>query len=239
MHRVKLYATKLFSDWYRAVEKEFIKQLTPADTLVDLGCGDGVLTKKFSKIAGSRTVIGVDAMSSSKKVKVIRGNLNDRLPLQTGVYDAVVSHFSLEHLYNTGMFISETKRILKKGGYTLVATDNMSAWANVFSLLLGYQPFSTTNGIARRAIGNPFALRSVGNEHLDKVGDKKWREAGMYSHNKVLSYRGLIESYQEYGFSVDCVTGVGYLPFTGFLSKLFSSLDKAHTHFLILKATKQ
>lgn len=237
---IKQYASKIFTDWGNTVTEMFVSLVEKANNVVDLGCGDGEFSLRLAKKAHAKNIVGIDAFNMSKKIKVIQANLNKKLPLKKDEFDAVFSHFSLEHLYNTGVFISESHRILKKGGYTLVATDNMSSWANIIALLLGFQPFSTTSGIAKRAIGNPLALRSNFEDVIDTGVNKEWRKIGEYSHNKVLSYtyRALIEAYQEYGFIIEKTIGVGYLPFMGKLSRLLAKLDKRHAHLLILKARK-
>jgi len=235
---LKDIATKIFNDWGNAEVKAYLTLIDKSDNLVDLGCGDGKLTMRSAREAHAKRIVGVDYLNMSKCLKVVKVNLNQDLPLKNKDFDLVLSHFSLEHLYNTGVFVSETYRILKKGGYTLVGTDNMSSWANVISLLLGFQPFSTTSGIAKRAIGNPFAIRTNFEDAIDVGVNKEWRKSGEYSHNKVLSYQGLVDVYKEYGFIIEKVVGIGYFPFTGFLSRVLANLDKRHAHFLILKARK-
>lgn len=228
---LKNYASKVFSGWMREEHKAFLSLLEKGDSLCDLGCGDGKLTKIYATKAKAKQVIGVDRFGKSEKIKTIKSDLNKKLPLKGASFDIVISHYSLEHLYNVGLFISESHRILKKGGITLVATDNMAAWPNVVSLVLGFQPFSTTTGIGQRAIGNPFALRASLDDIQGEGINAKWRGFGEYSHNKVLSYQALIDSYKECGFDIEQVIGVGYFPFGGFISKILANLDKRHAHF--------
>ncbi len=204
--------------------------------LLDLGCGDGKLTLSFAEKAGATTVVGVESgkikdLINKKKIKIISANLNHKLPFKDSYFDVVISHFSLEHLYNVDVFISETYRILKKGGYVLVATDNLSSWANIVSLIMGWQPFTTAYGVARRSLGNPF---SIGGDFVVDDGDS----LGELSHNKVLAYKMLIDVYKEYGFKVEEVKGIGYFPFYGSISDFFCSIDARHSHLLLLKAKK-
>lgn len=172
-----------------------------------------------------------------KGINVVIGNLNQKLPFPDNSFDVIISHFSLEHLYNSGLFISETYRVLKKGGYTVVATDNLSAWPNIIALIFGWQPFSTAGGVGKRPLGNPLALRA-GTMGEDLKISERLEEIGEFSHNKVMSYQMLLDSYKEYKFTIEKIIGVGYFPFSGFLSKLFCKLDARHSHLLILKARK-
>jgi SAM-dependent methyltransferase len=236
---IKNFAGSMFLSWGKSELREFIKQLEEKKRckIVDLGCGDGRLTKVFARKCKASFVVGVEAGAIRKKIinhkmKIISANLNKKLPLPSNTFDAVISHFSIEHLYDSGIFISETKRILRKGGYTVVATDNLSSWPNIIALLFGWQPFSTASGITERALGNPFALRSEQSLGSD------CSELGELSHNKVMAYKMLIDAYKEFGFKIEKVIGVGYFPASGKIANILGSLDKRHSHFLILKARK-
>lgn len=236
---LKKYAFFIFSKAWTQEENQiflsFIKK-KPGSSLVDLGCGDGRLTLLFAEKAKASTAIGVESgkikrFINNKKIKIVSANLNHPLPFKDNSFDIVISHFSLEHLYNIDVFIKETRRILKKGGYTLVATDNLASWPNILSLIMGWQPFTTTYGVASKPLGNPFA---VGGDFQVEEGDS----IGELSHNKVLAYQMLGDAYREYGFKVKFITGVGYFPFYGFLSRFFCKIDTRHAHLLIMKAYK-
>lgn len=236
---LKKYAFFIFSQsWTQEENKAFLSLISKKNgsSLVDLGCGDGRLTLLFADKAKAEKIVGVEPgkikrFINNKKIKVISANLNHPLPFKDNSFDIVVSHFSLEHLYNIDVFIKESKRILKKGGYTLVATDNLASWPNILALIMGWQPFTTTYGVANKSLGNPFA---VGGDFEIEEGDS----IGELSHNKVLAYQMLGDAYREYGFRVKSITGVGYFPFYGALSRLFCKIDKRHAHLLIIKAYK-
>lgn len=237
---LKKYAKFIFEKkWTQEENDAFLSLITPKKNskLVDLGCGDGRLTLLFAEKAKANGITGVESgeikrLINSKKIKVVSANLNHPLPFKDNSFDIVVSHFSLEHLYNTDVFIKETRRILKKGGYTVVATDNLASWPNILSLLAGWQPFSSAYGVADKPLGNPFAGSG---DFVVEEGDS----LGELSHNKVLSYQTIHEAYVEYGFKVNKMLGVGYFPFFGALSRFFCSFDARHAHLLLIKATKK
>jgi SAM-dependent methyltransferase len=216
-----------------------LSQVEKADSMVDLGCGDGKLTKLIARKAKAKTVTGFDSLPIKNSFKIVKGNLNQKFPFKNNSFDMALSHYSLEHLYNSGLFISETHRILKKGGYTIVATDNLSSWPTILALMCGFQPFSLADGICKRSVGNPLALRAKFGEIVcDTTNDQDWRLSGEWSHNKVLSYQALVDAYREYGFKIEKVIGVGYFPFGGIMSKVMANIDKRHAHFLVIKARK-
>jgi len=106
--------------------------------------------------------------------------------------------------------------------------------------VMGWQPFSTTMGVGKRALGNPLALRAgdfMGGAEIENL--EEWRLAGKYSHNKVLAYQMLKDAFTEYGFKDVRVFGVGYVPFYGAVSKFFCSIDPRHAHLLVMKASKK
>jgi SAM-dependent methyltransferase len=247
---LKTYGGNLFAGWgeeEREVLLEMVDQ-QKGGKMADLGCGDRTITQLVASKMKPGEVIGMEAIDikNPKKIKnfkLVKGDLNQLLPLQDEYFDVVISHFSLEHLYNSGLFIKECHRILKPGGYTVVATDNLATWPNIIALIMGWQPFSSTHGIALGALGNPLALRSGGHGGVDvekelTYDSEEWRKSGEWSHNKVLAYRMLRESYEEFGFTVEEIRGAGYFPFSGFLSRFLAKLDPRHSHLLVLKARK-
>ncbi len=234
---LKKQAFKVFSgDWTKEENETFISliETNPGCSLVDLGSGEGRLTKLFAKKAKATKVVGVEGGPLPKgksAITFVRSDINHKLPFKNGQFDVVISHFSLEHLYNTGLFLQESRRILKKGGYMLIATDNLANWMNVAALIMGWQPFVSTYGVSSRMLGNPMA---VGGSFIVK----DLSLLGLLSHNKVLSYQMIIDALKEYGFEVEDVRGIGYLIFGGWISKLLCRLDVRHSHLLIAKARK-
>ncbi|MEW6570932.1 MAG: class I SAM-dependent methyltransferase, partial [Nitrospirota bacterium] len=134
----------------------------------------------------------------------------------------IVSNQVIEHLINTDTFCEMIFRILKKGGYSIIATENISYYANIFALLLGYQAFSQ-NISDRFHVGNPLSSFS-GKEFTDKFS----------THKRIFSIRGLPAFLEKYGFKIEAVLGAGFAPLPSF----FSRINKIHSRFIIVKARK-
>lgn len=102
-----------------------------AKTLIDLGCGDGVLTANIGtrglKVMGTdidldrvRKAVSHSASGESYAVSDVM-----RPPFRAGSADIVLIHHVIEHLEgNDGNVLSECYRLLKGGGYLIVGVPN-------------------------------------------------------------------------------------------------------------------
>lgn len=107
--------------------------LSGGETVVDIGCGNGLLTKEIARAIGQNgRVIGVDpshnmrTLASTRCAALpsvqIRDGLADALPLQDGEADKAVAVQVLEYLHDIPSAILETNRVLRVGG-RFVAVD--------------------------------------------------------------------------------------------------------------------
>ncbi|MBW7957580.1 MAG: class I SAM-dependent methyltransferase [Deltaproteobacteria bacterium] len=219
----------------RAVEQNLANILglierDPNAVLLDCGCDDGALTRRFAAKAETTKVHGIEinpagiAGAAGNGINAEPADLNGRLPFDDGSFDVVSANQIIEHLHNTEMFLDEIYRVLKKGGYALISTENLASWHNIAALLMGWQPFSLTNVSARYlGIGNPLAL------HRGKsISHEAWQ------HLRVFSFRGLKELFELKGFRVEKLLGAGYFPLPGF----FAAVDPRHAAFLTAKIRK-
>lgn len=197
--------------------------------LLDLGCYDGLWTVQVAEKMQTKKISGLEIIEEKAQiaeksgVKVTLGNLNDKLSFDK-TFDVIHSNQVIEHLKNTDLFISEIYRLLKPGGYTIISTENLASWHNIFSLVLGFEPFSLVNCTSKTAaVGNPLAPQS-GNE----------LEFEYLQHHKVFTLRGLKELLVLFGFKIEKVLGAGYYPF----GNLFCGIDPNHSAFITIKARK-
>lgn len=107
--------------------------LTEGDVVVDVGCGNGLLTEEIARAVGpTGRVIGIDpspdmrAPASKRCASFattrIEDGLADDLPLRDGEVDKAVAVQVLEYLPDVPAAISEAYRVLRKGG-RFVAVD--------------------------------------------------------------------------------------------------------------------
>ncbi len=107
--------------------------LAEGDTVVDIGCGNGLLTEEIARAIGNAgKVIGVDPSADMRAPASarcagfpsaqIKEGLADELPLQDGEADKAVAVQVLEYLSDIPSAIREAHRVLCVGG-RFVAVD--------------------------------------------------------------------------------------------------------------------
>lgn len=197
---------------------------------LDLGCDDGILTMKMAEKIGTKNIFGVEIVderikqAESKGIIVKNFDLNGKFEFENESMDVIHANQVMEHLYNADNFLGEIQRILKKGGYAIISTENASSWCNIFAGIMGWQIFSLTNFSSKKqGIGNPLALHRGGNSHLES-----------WNHIRIYNIRGLKEYFEAFGFKVEAICGAGYFPLWGGLG----NIDKTHCHFMIFKIKK-
>ncbi len=122
--------------WTRMVEAR-LRLLPPArrDTLVDLGCGTGLLTIALMSAGGFRQCLSVDLSAAMLRalravlaregvsgVRTARADVT-RLPLADGSVDCVAGNSMLHHLPDVPAFLREVHRVLRPGGVLLLSHE--------------------------------------------------------------------------------------------------------------------
>jgi SAM-dependent methyltransferase len=232
---LRTYAQGLYVDSERMNEENMRRQLASASRLrdvVDLGCGDGRVTKALTDGLGITALRAVEgygpyrAAATARGIDAIDADLEQRLPFADDTFDAVVSNQVIEHLADTDTFVAEIRRVLRSGGVAVIATENMASWHNIGALLLGFQPFSSSNYSRERyPLGNPVGL------HAD---EGMTLPDGML-HRRIFTGRALRELVAAHGLEVVDLRGAGYHPFPPGLGRI----DVMHSHFISIAARKR
>lgn len=206
-------------------------EANPKAKLLDLGCNDGKWTIKLAQKAKTNNIYGLDIVNPRLKqagklgIETKQADLNQKLPYQSNSFDIVHANQVIEHLNNTDLFISEIYRILKKGAYAVISTENLASWHNIFALVLGFMPFSLTNVTMKTAdLGNPLAPNY----------NKDFYESSSWQHQRVFTIHGLSHLFKLHGFKIEKVLGSGYYPF----GNLLANIDKKHCAFITFKIRK-
>lgn len=106
-------------------------RVTPADNVLDVACGPGIISCALAAVA--REVTGFDLVpamldearkrQNSMRLKNLEWKLGDagRLPFGDATFDLVVSRYSFHHLLDPGAVLGEMARVCRPGGRVAVA----------------------------------------------------------------------------------------------------------------------
>ena len=122
----KYWHSKRFSEVLKVIKRV-------QGPVLDIGCHGGTFTKVILKKVGGSKIYGIDISKSA--IKEAQNKISDgvfsagdaqNLPYEANFFEAVFCLEILEHVDNPKAVIYEIKRVLKKGGYSviLVPTDN-------------------------------------------------------------------------------------------------------------------
>lgn len=119
----------------------------PKGELLDVGCGDGRVGRRFAAL-GHR-VSGIDAAEenvTAARAAGIDARLGDAslpLPYDAERFDVVYSGELIEHLFDTRAFVTELARVTRRGGTVIITTPNLAHLPDRLRLLLGGTPAQT------------------------------------------------------------------------------------------------
>jgi ubiquinone/menaquinone biosynthesis C-methylase UbiE len=145
---------------------ELVRALGEVGDALDLGCGDGRLTRELR----ARSVVGADVSVvalARAQARVIDGRFvriepDQPLPFDDGSFDLVLCAETLEHVRDVQLLLSEVRRVLRPEGKLAVTTPSHSratalklvarGWEREFDPLSPHLRFFTKRSL-RRLLG--------------------------------------------------------------------------------------
>lgn len=134
------------------------KYLTPGQTFLDLGCGEGTgyfaLSDRYQRIIGidiapSRLALAkkkVDSQFSDLKHKFLflQHNLDETLPLKSESVDAINCVAVIEHVFEVFDLVKECYRVLKPCGEIVAEVPNIAYLRHRLKILVGVLPATSS-----------------------------------------------------------------------------------------------
>lgn len=190
----------------RSVEKDAIilgqsLEYNPMAKLLDVGCGDGIRTMRWAKVIGTMDITGLDAKNFGVPFKFIEGRVDKGFPLDDESFDVIITHHVIEHVADTDLFVSELYRVLRRGGYAIVATPNLASGLFIVELILNKQP-------KWAHVSDFFFVRG----YSDKGGysGRLLQKHIGFLHRRLFTKQGLMALLTHYGFEVEYTRRFGY-----------------------------
>lgn len=163
---------------YNKEKIKSLKQFFPKHKdILDLGCGNGEITKLLSK---ENKVIGADVSEEAiencraKGLTCVLIDFQERLPYKNDSFDFVFLLETLEHVFDTESLLKEIKRILKKDGTFIISVPNVGQLSNrirfFFDMELNYVEvkiqaghirFFTKNSIEKLLTDSGFKINKI------------------------------------------------------------------------------
>ena len=138
------YPAQPATAFWRAIEIEALAGCDISGGLgLDLGCGDGILTKILLDRIGPRHLVGIDLDPSETKAARrfpfydrVHTNSADSIPEPDETFDFVLANSVLEHIPPLEGAMDEVRRVLKPGGQFFFTVPAPGFHANVFGSVL-------------------------------------------------------------------------------------------------------
>lgn len=111
--------------------------LTPHSEVLDLGCGSGANLKRlrslnlpFAHYTGADLTSAMLAKRKGRSPAASSFILSDvyRLPLQANSFDVILSTWMFSHLIHPSQVVSEARRLLRPGGWLIIACFIRPGW---------------------------------------------------------------------------------------------------------------
>jgi 2-polyprenyl-6-hydroxyphenyl methylase/3-demethylubiquinone-9 3-methyltransferase len=136
-------------DYYETplISKDLIKiikniEFTNKKSYLDVGCGNGSITKKLSHFFKSTTGIDLSSQGIEQAKKVNNTNieflnLGLELLIKKRKFDFVSAIEVIEHQYDPYLFIKQLAQVTSDNGYVLISTPYHGYFKNLFIALFG------------------------------------------------------------------------------------------------------
>lgn len=159
-------AYDLFNEYRFGVHQKVVNSVGNEKKVLDVGCAEGVLSKKMSDNKCEIVGIEIDELSAQKAnrycQKVIIGNV-ESLELEDkylNYFDFIIFADILEHLKEPLKTLCRFKKYLNENGHFIISLPNVANWRMRFKLLFGNFDYKE-NGLLDKTHLRFFNLKST------------------------------------------------------------------------------
>jgi SAM-dependent methyltransferase len=121
----------------------FVRGLPPVESALDLGCGDGRLSRELR--ASHLTLADVSGVALERArralpdAELVQLEPDAPLPLEDSSFELVLSAETLEHVRDVQLLLSETRRVLRPGGMLALTTPAHGRRTALAALFSGFE----------------------------------------------------------------------------------------------------
>jgi SAM-dependent methyltransferase len=144
---------------------DFVRSLGHVERALDVGCGDGRLTRELD--AAALTLADVSRVALERAAARLPSAATVELepdapfPLGDGAFDLVLSAETIEHVRDVQLFLSEIRRVLRPGGELALTTPSTPPFVRPEDPLSPHLRRFTRHTLARVLGDLGFELRSL------------------------------------------------------------------------------
>jgi SAM-dependent methyltransferase len=121
----------------------FVQGLAPVESALDLGCGDGRLSRELRAsrltLADVSSVALERAQRALPDAELVQLEPDAPLPLEDSTFELVLSAETLEHVRDVQLLLSETRRVLRAGGMLALTTPAHGRRTALAALFSGFE----------------------------------------------------------------------------------------------------
>lgn len=218
------YFNKRVEIYSRLINPKKIKKI------LDAGCGAGglahVMREKWN-VEAYGVDISKKGVSLARKIgiKAKVSDLSSSMQFESNFFDLIIANELIEHLSNPDGFLRESRRVLKKGGFLLISTPNLSYWLNRVLFSLGIYPIFLEASVERKVGLGHLSSFSFGNQPV--------------GHIHVFNSSAIIELLKLNGFTVEKKMGlpIDFIsPNRPLATKIYGLVDNFFSRFFALSA---
>jgi ubiquinone/menaquinone biosynthesis C-methylase UbiE len=119
--------------WEHIYRYRFVTEMAKGKRVLDIACGEGYGTAAL-KNSGASKVLGVDVSAETCAHAIAKYGIEARtgdaqkMPVENGSIDLIISFETLEHLAKPELFVEECARVLTPKGSAVISTPNCDVY---------------------------------------------------------------------------------------------------------------